>query len=173
MDPRLATPTDLKKADVDKISDAINRILADSFALYTKYKNFHWHLAGPRFRSLHLLFDEHAAEIFGTLDILAERVRRIGGTTIRSIGHISELQTIQDNNEDYVEPTDMIEELMNDNRATVRAMRQAHSIADDANDIATAAELEEMINAAENRAWFLFELCQEDANADTLKERKR
>ncbi len=164
MDKRLATPTDLKAADVSKLSEALNRLVADSFALYTKYKNFHWHLSGPRFRSLHLLFDEHAAAIFGSIDTLAERVRRVGGTTIRSIGQISELQTISDNNADFVPPTAMVTELMNDNRSMVKALRETHRIADDAEDFATASELEPLIDAAENRAWFLFELSQEDAN---------
>lgn len=161
MDKRLDTPTDLSKQGVEAVTEALSRLTADSFALYTKYKNFHWHLSGHRFRSLHLLFDEHAAEIFGTIDILAERARRIGGTTIRSISHISELQTISDNNEEYVAPADMITELMNDNHQVIKAMRKTHKVADDADDIATASELEVMIDAAENRAWFLFELSQD------------
>lgn len=161
MDKRLATPTDLNKQDVEAVTEALNRLVADSFALYTKYKNFHWHAVGSHFRSLHLLFDDHADQIFGTIDTLAERARRIGGTTIRSISHISELQTINDNNEDFVAPGDMITELMNDNRHVIESMRKAHKTADDANDVGTASELEEMINLAENRAWFLFELLQD------------
>lgn len=170
VDKRLATPTDLKASDVGAISEAVNRLLADSFALYTKYKNFHWHVSGLHFRQLHLLFDEHAAAILGTIDILAERIRRIGGTTIRSISHISELQTIADNNEEFVSAQAMIQELLNDNRSVVKAMRQTHAIAEKADDVATASELEIMIDAAENRAWFLFELTQDTAEE---KERER
>ncbi len=161
MDKRLKTPTDLDPKQAANVAEALNRVLADSFALYMKYKNFHWHLSGRHFRDLHLLFDDHANEIFGTTDILAERVRRIGGMTLRSIGEISELQTLKDNNAEYVSPHDMIIELMNDNLAVAKNMREAHSIADDAEDVATASELEVMIDAAENRKWFLFELSQE------------
>ena len=163
MDKRLNTPTDLARKDVTAVSESLNRLLADAYALYLKYKNFHWHLSGRRFRDLHLLFDEHAAQVLADTDILAERVRRIGGTTLRSIGQISELQTIADNNADYVAPQEMVSELMKDNQKTVKAMRAAHKVADEAEDVATASELEIMIDKAENRAWFLFEIAQEQA----------
>jgi len=126
-----------------------------------KYKNFHWHLTGRHFRDLHLMFDEHANQIFATTDILAERARRIGGTSLRSIGHISELQTIDDNNAEFVEPATMLTELVGDNQTLVKNLRKAHDVADKANDVATASELEPMIDQAENRVWFLFELSQE------------
>ncbi len=161
MDKRLNTPTDLSKKDVTAVTEALNRLLADSYALYLKYKNFHWHLSGRHFRDLHLLFDEHAAQVLGSTDILAERARRIGGTTLRSIGQISELQTLEDNNAEYVAPQAMVDELMRDNQHVVKALRSAHQTADDAKDVATASELEVMIDAAENRAWFLFEIAQD------------
>jgi starvation-inducible DNA-binding protein len=153
----LDTPTDLSAEAVREISAAINAVLADSFALYLKTKNFHWHVSGPHFRDYHLLLDEHGEQIFATTDPLAERVRKIGGTTLRSIGQIADLQRIKDNDEEFVEPVDMLRELMNDNKAVAKAMREAHEIADEHEDVATASLLENFIDETERRTWFLFE----------------
>jgi starvation-inducible DNA-binding protein len=153
----LDTPTDLPNDAIKAISTALNAILADAFALYLKTKNFHWHVSGPHFRDYHLLLDEQAEQIFATTDELAERVRKIGGTTLRSIGQISKLQSIKDNDEDYVAPIEMLRELMNDNKAVAHAMREAHKVADDHEDAATAGLLENFIDATERRTWFLFE----------------
>ena len=155
--PALDTPTDLSQDAVDQISASLNGVLADTFALYMKTKNFHWHVSGPHFRDYHLLFDEQAAEIFATTDEIAERVRKIGGTTLRSIAQISKLQSLKDNEEGFVPPRDMLRELMNDNKAVVKNMRKAHEIADKHDDSATASILENFIDAAEKRMWFLFE----------------
>ncbi len=155
--PALDTPTDLSQQAVNEIATALNGVLADAFALYLKTKNFHWHVSGPHFRDYHLLFDEQATEILGTTDEIAERVRKIGGTTLRSIAHIGKLQSIDDNDEAFVPATDMLRELMNDNKALVTAMRDAHEIADKHDDSATASILENFIDAAEKRTWFLFE----------------
>jgi starvation-inducible DNA-binding protein len=155
--PALDTPTDLSQEAVDQISAAMNGILADAFALYFKTKNFHWHVSGPHFRDYHKLFDEQAADILGSTDDLAERVRKIGGTTLRSIGHIGKLQSIDDNNDAFVPAHDMLRELMKDNKAVVKAMRDAHELADKHEDVATASLLEVTIDAAEKRLWFLFE----------------
>jgi starvation-inducible DNA-binding protein len=159
----LDTPTDLKDQAVKDISKALNTILADSFALYIKTKNFHWHVSGPHFRDYHLMLDEQAAEIFATTDEIAERIRKIGGTTLRSIGHIAKTQTIQDNDEPFVAAGDMVRELMNDNKAVTAAMRKAHKVCDDHEDVASASLLENYIDAAEKRTWFLFEAAR---NAD-------
>jgi starvation-inducible DNA-binding protein len=159
--PNLETPTDLPPDAVREISAALNGLLADTFALYLKTKNFHWHVAGPHFRSYHLLFDEQSEQIAETVDELAERVRKIGGTTLRSIGQIAELQRIKDNDEDFVAPGDMLRELMNDNKAMIHNMRQAHQVADKHDDVATASILEPFIDAAEKRCWFLFEASRE------------
>jgi starvation-inducible DNA-binding protein len=153
----LDTPTDLSAEAVRDISKAMNGILADSFALYLKTKNFHWHVSGPHFRDYHLLLDEQGEQIFATTDALAERVRKIGGTTLRSIGQIGALQSIKDNNEGFVAPLDMLRELMNDNKAVAKAMRAAHEIADKHEDVATASLLETFIDDTERRTWFLFE----------------
>jgi starvation-inducible DNA-binding protein len=153
--PDLDTPTDLK--GVADISNALNTVLADSFALYLKTKNFHWHVSGPHFRDYHLMFDEQGAEIFATTDEIAERIRKIGGTTLRSIGHIGKLQTLADNDEEFVSAGDMVRELMNDNKAVIAGMRKAHKVADEHEDVATASILENFIDAAEKRTWFLFE----------------
>ena len=153
----LDTPTDLSPNAVGDISGALNAILADSFALYLKTKNFHWHVSGPHFRDYHLLLDEQAADIFATTDELAERVRKIGGTTLRSIGHIAELQSIEDNDEKFVGPADMLRELMGDNKSVAAAMRKAHKVCDDHEDVASASLLETFIDATEKRTWFLFE----------------
>jgi starvation-inducible DNA-binding protein len=153
----LDTPTDLSPNAVGDISGALNAILADSFALYLKTKNFHWHVSGPHFRDYHLLLDEQAADIFATTDEIAERVRKIGGTTLRSIGHIAKLQSIEDNDEEFVDPADMLRELMGDNKSVAAAMRKAHKVCDDHEDVASASLLETFIDAAEKRTWFLFE----------------
>jgi starvation-inducible DNA-binding protein len=154
---RLNTPTDLSDEAIEQVTEALNGLLADTFALYVKTKNFHWHVSGPHFRDYHLLLDEQAAQIEGSVDILAERVRKIGGTTIRSIGHIAKLQRVKDNDEDIVLPGDMLAELMADNKAHIQNMREAHKIADEHEDVATASLLENFIDEAEKRCWFLFE----------------
>ena len=154
---RLDTPTDLSGNAIPELSEALNGLVADAFALYLKTKNFHWHVSGPHFRDYHLLFDEHAAQIFATTDDLAERVRKIGGRTVRSIGEIARLQTISDNNEDFVGPAEMIRELMADNKKMMKAMRGAHELCDKHNDVATASILENFIDGAERRNWFLYE----------------
>ena len=154
---RLDTPTDLSSDAVREVSAALNALLADTFALYVKTKNFHWHVSGPHFRDYHLLLDEQAEQLEGSIDILAERARKIGGTTIRSIGHIANLQRVKDNDKDYVSAIDMLLELMNDNKAQIRHMREAHEVADKHEDVATASLLENFIDEAEKRCWFLFE----------------
>jgi starvation-inducible DNA-binding protein len=156
-DTRLNTPIDLSDEAVRDICAALNGILADTFALYLKTKNFHWHVSGPHFRDYHLLFDEQAEQIFATTDEIAERVRKLGGLTLRSIGHVGQLQSIKDNDQPFVAPGDMLRELMQDNEAVIQAMRQAHRLADDNNDVATASLLEVFIDGAEKRNWFLFE----------------
>ena len=153
----LDTPTDLPKDAVAALSKALNAILADSFALYLKTKNFHWHVSGPHFRDYHLLLDEQAEQIFATTDVLAERVRKIGGITLRSIGDIGRHQRIKDNDKDFVAPSDMLRELMSDNKAVAASMRKAHNTADDHEDVATASLLEQFIDDTEKRTWFLFE----------------
>jgi starvation-inducible DNA-binding protein len=155
--PALQTPTDLSDDAMQSISAALNALLADTFALYVKTKNFHWHVSGPHFRSYHLLLDEQADQIEASIDVLAERVRKIGGTTIRSIGHIAQLQRVRDNDEDLVLPGDMLCELMADNKAQIHNMREAHKLADKHEDVATASLLEVFIDEAEKRCWFLFE----------------
>ena len=161
----LDTPTDLNDAAVKAISAALNGLLADSYALYLKTKNFHWHVSGPHFRDYHLLFDEQAADILGATDDMAERVRKIGGTTLRSIGHIAKLQTvIDDNDEDFVLPADMLRELMNDNKKVAEAMRKAHEVADDHDDPATASMIEIWLDQTEKRTWFLFEAARGASN---------
>ncbi len=153
----LDTPTDLSADAVRQISAKMNEILATTFALYIKTKNFHWHVSGPHFRDYHLLLDEQAEQIFASTDDLAERVRKIGGITLRSIGQISKLQGIEDNDASYVAPGDMLRELMGDNKKVVAAMRACHKICDDHEDVATASLLENFIDQAERRLWFLFE----------------
>jgi starvation-inducible DNA-binding protein len=153
----LATPTALGAETVKNITGALNAVLADVFALYLKTKNFHWHMSGPHFRDYHLLLDEHAAQIFAMTDDIAERVRKIGGTTIRSIGQISRLQRVPDNDADYVDPLDMLAELREDNRALLSSMREAHDLCDEERDVATTSLLETWIDETERRIWFLFE----------------
>ena len=164
--PDLDTPTDLPPAAVEKLSTALNTLLADAFVLYVKTKNFHWHVSGRHFRDYHLLLDEQSEAIFATTDQLAERVRKIGGTTLRSIGQISKLQTIHDNDEEYVPPREMLRELMEDSKHMAAAMRMAHQLADDNEDSGTAGLLETFIDETERRTWFLFEASrQEGSNA--------
>src|SRR5579862_788082 len=153
----LITPTDLGADAVRDIGGALNALLADVFALYIKTKNFHWHMSGPHFRDYHLLLDEHADQIYGITDDIAERVRKLGGTTIRSIGHIASLKRLSDNDADYVDAQDMLSELREDNRALLASMRQAHDLCDEHRDVATASLLENWIDQAERRIWFLFE----------------
>ena len=153
----LDTPTDLSEDAVKQISAKLNEILATTFALYLKTKNFHWHVSGPHFRDYHLLLDEQGEQIFDSTDDIAERARKIGGTTIRSIGQIAKLQGIEDNDESYVAPGDMLRELMADNKAVVKAMRACHELCDEHDDVATASLLENFIDQAERRLWFLFE----------------
>ena len=155
--PRLETPTDLSHNAVPEIAEALNGLVADSYALYAKTKNFHWHVSGPHFRDYHLLFDDQAMEIFATIDDLAERVRKLGARTVHSIGEIARLKTIKDSDKDYVSPEEMLNELMNDNKAVIKRMRAAHEIADKHEDVATASILENFIDQAEKRNWFLFE----------------
>lgn len=156
----LATPTDLKPQEVQAITEALNPLVADLFALYVKTKNFHWHLSGPHFRDYHLLFDEQADQVFDGTDLLAERVRRVGGTTIRSIGHISQLQTLADDNDTFVSPREMVRHLMDDNSTLARTMRAAHGVCERSRDYATTSILETLMDEAERRTWFLFEVAQ-------------
>ncbi len=153
----LETPTDLKTNAVKDISGALNVLLADVFALYMKTKNFHWHVSGPHFRDYHLLFDEQATQIFAMTDDIAERVRKIGGTTLRSTGQVARQQRIIDNDADYVDPLDMIAELRDDNKDLVAHMREVHDLCDENKDVATASLLENWIDETERRLWFLFE----------------
>ena len=153
----LQTPTDLKSNAVRDLSGALNTLLADMFALYLKTKNFHWHMSGPHFRDYHLLLDEHGDQIFATTDALAERVRKIGGTTLRSIGHIARLQRVLDNDADFVTPRDMLAELRDDNKQLTARLRETHGVCDEHDDVATASLLENWIDEAERRTWFLFE----------------
>src|SRR5580693_3778108 len=153
----LGTPTDLSPANVSAITAALNPIVADAFALYLKTKNFHWHVSGPHFRDYHLLLDEQGEQIFDSTDDIAERVRKIGGTTLRSIGQISKLQGIEDNDDSFVSPGDMLRELMSDNKKLIEAMRGCHEVCDKYGDVATASILENFIDQAERRVWFLFE----------------
>jgi starvation-inducible DNA-binding protein len=163
----LDTPTDLAPDAVEKISAALNTLLADAFALYLKTKNFHWHVSGRHFRDYHLMLDEQSDQIFATTDALAERVRKVGGTTLRSIGHVARLQTIEDNEEAYVPPREMLRELMDDNKHVAAAMRKAHEVVDDLGDVASASLLENFIDETERRTWFLFEASrQEGGNED-------
>ena len=158
----LATPTDLKSNAIQDISGALAALLADTFALYLKTKNFHWHISGRHFRDYHLLLDEQSDQIFATTDQLAERVRKIGGATLKSIGQVAKLQTIKDNNEDYVPPRAMLRELMQDNKHVAAAMRKAHEVCDDAGDVASASILENFIDETERRTWFLFEATRQE-----------
>ena len=153
----LATPSDIEPEAVKDITGALNALLADVFSLYLKTKNFHWHMSGPHFREYHLLLDDHGDQLFAMTDDIAERVRKIGGTTIRSIGEIARLQRIADNDADYVTPADMLSELNQDEKSLVLSMRAAHALCDDAGDVATASLLENWIDQTQRRSWFLFE----------------
>ncbi len=162
----LATVTDLTPKEVQAITEAINPLIADAFALFIKTKNFHWHLAGSHFRDYHLLFDEQADAIFGSIDILAERVRRIGGTTIRSISHIGHLQTIEDDNDEFVPAGEMVRRLMRDNAHMAEMQRAAIAICDQHRDPATSNALQEILDQTERRTWFLFEVERGLTNTD-------
>src|SRR6266513_2227231 len=153
----LERPTDLDRKGVSEISSSLCRLLADVFALYVKTKNFHWHMSGQHFRDYHLLLDEHADQLFAMTDPIAERIRKIGGLTLRSIGHISRTQRVLDNDAEYVEPMDMIAELAEDNKTLAARLREAHNVCDEHRDIATASLIEVWIDETERRTWFLFE----------------
>ncbi|HTP63481.1 MAG TPA: DNA starvation/stationary phase protection protein [Burkholderiales bacterium] len=153
----LKTPSDLGAKATRDISGALNLLLADLYALYFKTKNFHWYVSGPHFRDYHLLLDGQADQIYAIADPVAERVRKVGGSTIRSIGHIGKLQRVLDNDADYVSPLDMLAELREDNQQLAAHMRAAHAVCDEYNDVATASMLEVWIDEAENRVWYLFE----------------
>ena len=156
-DKALMTPTALKSGETRDIAVAMNGILADVFALYLKTKNFHWHMSGPHFRDYHVMLDEQSDQLFEMTDPIAERIRKVGGTTLRSIGHISRLQTIQDNNETYVTPAAMLTELRDDNKALGSRLRDVHEVCDEQRDIASASLIENWIDETERRTWFLFE----------------
>jgi starvation-inducible DNA-binding protein len=153
----LHTTTDLSQNATRDVAAALNLLLSDTFALYVKTKNFHWHMSGPHFRDYHLLLDEHGDQIFAMTDALAERVRKIGGTTLHSIGQISRLQRVLDNDAEYVAPLDMLAELRDDNKQMTAAMREAHGICDENGDVASASLIEVWIDETERRTWFLFE----------------
>jgi starvation-inducible DNA-binding protein len=156
-DAPLATRTDLSQAAVKDISGTMNAILADVFALYVKTKNFHWHMSGPHFRDYHLLLDEHAEQLFAMTDPIAERVRKIGGVTLHSIGQIARTQRVLDNDAEYVEPLDMLAELAGDNKELTARLREAHNVCEEHRDVATTSLIEVWIDETERRAWFLFE----------------
>jgi starvation-inducible DNA-binding protein len=162
----LGTPTDLKPEATRDISAGLNGLLADVFALYLKTKNFHWHMSGHHFRDYHLLLDEHGDQIFAMTDPIAERARKIGGTTLRSIGQIARQQRIADNDAEYVEPQDMLSELREDNKQLTSIMRQVHNVCDEYGDVATASLLEVWIDETERRTWFLFEATRKVAGAN-------
>jgi starvation-inducible DNA-binding protein len=151
------TPTDLSADATRDIAGAMNAILADVFALYLKTKNFHWHLSGPHFRDYHLMFDEQGDQLFAMTDPIAERIRKIGGSTLKSIGQIARLQRILDNEADYVDPEDMLAELCEDNKALAARLRESHNVCDEYRDLATASLIETWIDETERRTWFLFE----------------
>ena len=159
----LATPTDLKPKATKDITGAMNAILADVFALYFKTKNFHWHMSGPHFRDYHLLLDEQADQIYAMADPIAERVRKLGGSTLRSIGHIARTQRVLDNDAEYVQPLDMLAELREDNQELARRFREAHELCDEHRDVATASLIEVWIDETERRTWFLFEASRKGA----------
>ena len=154
---RLATPSDLKAEATRDISAGLAGLLADVFALYMKTKNFHWHMSGPHFRDYHLLLDEQADQLYQMTDPIAERIRKVGGSTLRSIGHIAKLQRIKDNDADYVDPLDMLAELREDNQSLAARLREVHDVVDELRDIATASLIENWIDETERRVWFLFE----------------
>ena len=153
----LKTPTDLGNKARTEVAEGLNALLADAFALYIKCKNFHWHVSGPHFRDYHLLFEEQADQILASTDVLAERVRKLGGTTLRSIGHIARAQRVRDNDAEYVDPRDMLAELQEDNGAFAARLREAHGLCEELRDVASVSVLEPFIDEAERRRWFLFE----------------
>ena len=153
----LRTPTDLKSKATSDVAAGLNGILADVFALYLKTKNFHWHMSGPHFRDYHVMLDEQADQLYAMTDPLAERIRKIGGTTLRSIGHIARTQRILDNDADYVDPSDMLAELCDDNQTIAARLREVHDLCDEHRDIASASLIEVWIDETERRTWFLFE----------------
>jgi starvation-inducible DNA-binding protein len=155
-----AVPTDLSREGVTEISAALRQLLADTYALYLKTKNFHWHMTGRHFRDYHLLLDEHSDQIFAMTDDIAERARKIGGTTLRSISDVSKHQRLEDNNEESVSPKDMLAELSSDNQALTRYFRSAHETCEKYNDVATASLIEVWIDQTERRTWFLSEIVQ-------------
>lgn len=163
---QLATVTDLTSKEAQAVTEAINPLIADAFALYVKTKNFHWHLSGSHFRDYHLLFDEQADAIFESIDIMAERVRRVGGTTIRSISHIGQLQTIEDDNDDFVPAGQMIKRLMDDNAHIAQQIRAAIEVCDKHRDSASSNALQEILDETERRKWFLFEIMQGQSNTE-------
>src|SRR5216684_8230893 len=158
----LHTLSDLKSNAVRDISGALNILLADMFALYLKTKNFHWHMSGPHFRDYHLLLDEQADQLYAMSDPIAERIRKVGGNTLRSIGHVARLQRIKDNDADYVDPLDMLAELREDNQSLAARLREVHDVVDEARDIATASLIENWIDETERRTWFLFEASRQE-----------
>jgi starvation-inducible DNA-binding protein len=163
---QLATVTDLTSQEAKAITEAVNPLIADALALYTKTKNYHWHLSGSHFRDYHLLFDKHAEQVLESVDIMAERVRRVGGTTIRSITHISQLQTIPDDNDDFVPAGEMVRRLMRDNQHIAEMQRVAIEVCDKHRDSVTSNALQEILDQTEKRKWFLFEILQGENNTD-------
>jgi starvation-inducible DNA-binding protein len=163
---QLATVTDLTSKEAQAVTEAINPLIADAFALYVKTKNFHWHLSGSHFRDYHLLFDEQAEAIFESIDTMAERVRRVGGTTIRSISHIGQLQTIDDDNDDFVPAGQMVKRLMDDNAHIAQMIRAAIEVCDKNRDSASSNALQEILDETERRKWFLFEIMQGQSNTE-------
>jgi len=159
--PSLDTPTDLSEEAVREISAKLNAILADSFALYLKTKNFHWHVSGPHFRDYHLLLDEQSDQIYAMVDPIAERARKLGGKALHSIGQVKKLQRVLDNDADYVSPQDMLAELREDNKQLAKNMRVLHEVCDEHNDIATASLIENWVDETEQRTWFLFEAARQ------------
>ena len=159
----LITPTDLKAKATRDIAGGMNAILADVFALYLKTKNFHWHMSGPHFRDYHLLLDEQADQLYAMTDPIAERIRKVGGSTLRSIGHIARTQRVKDNDAEYVEPLDMLAELREDNKTLASRLREVHDVCDEHRDIATASLIENWIDETERRTWFLFEASRRGA----------
>ncbi len=157
-DAPLTIPTDLTRSATKDIAGAMNAILADVFALYLKTKNFHWHMSGPHFRDYHLLLDEHSDQLFAMTDPIAERIRKLGGLTIKSIGQIARIQRVLDNDADYVDPADMIAELAEDNQTLAARLREAHNVCDEHRDVATASLIEVWIDETERRTWFLTEI---------------
>lgn len=162
----LATPTDLRAAATRDISAAMNAILADVYALYLKTKNFHWHMSGPHFRDYHLMLDEQSDQLFAMSDTIAERVRKLGGTTLRSIGQIARTQRVLDNDAEYVEPLDMLAELREDNKTLAASLREAHNVCEEHRDIASASLIEVWIDETERRTWFLFESSRHGESGD-------